>query len=288
MPFETIRTETADGILTVTLSRPEKLNAYNSQLGIELAQVFEDANGDDDVRVIVVTGEGRAFCAGADLSGGPTSFAGGEGSAYGESGDAWDDCRWVRAIYNCLKPSIAAINGPAFGVGFTMPLVMDMRIASTTAKFGPVFAKIGLFPEAAATWFLPRIVGVSQAMQWFFTAEIFDAAEAQRSGLVSEVVEPDALLARAYDIAGKIVRNTAPVSVAVTRQLFQRCSEAATPMELMLIDSQLNREAGLGKDVPAGVAALLAKQAPSFPGKVTTDMPPTFPWWTPEGRPQSA
>jgi enoyl-CoA hydratase/carnithine racemase len=285
MNYETILAETKHGVLTLTLNRPEKLNAYTAQMGADIEDAFIRADEDDDIRVVVVTGAGRGFCAGADVSAGSGAFdtAGSGGKVFGEGAGASDARRsgagFIGAIFNCRKPSIAAINGPAVGVGITLTLPMDIRIASSTAKVGFVFARRGLVPEAGSAWFLPRIVGFSQAMRWCLSGKVFDAAEALRGGLVTDVVEPDALLPRAEEIAREIAEETAPVSIALTRQLLWRFAGDEHPWDLLKVDAPLNIELGAAADVKEGVSAFLEKRKPKFPGRVSSDMPGHYPWW---------
>jgi enoyl-CoA hydratase/carnithine racemase len=227
--------------------------------------------------VIIVTGAGRGFCAGADISGGADAFNVNKGAAMFQGPRATRSRGgFVEAIYNCRKPSIAAINGPAVGVGITLCLPMDIRIASSEAKIGFIFARRGLVPEAGSAWFLPRLVGLDQALRWCLSGRIFGAQEAKDGGLVSDVVAPDQLLARAREIALEIAENTAPVSVAMTRQMLWQYSAAAHPFELLQMDGPLSVELGSGPDVREGVAAFLEKRKPSFPGKVSKDIPPGY------------
>jgi len=284
--YEAIRCETAGPVMTVTLNRPEKLNAYTAQMGAELADALAHADADDAVRVVILTGEGRGFCAGADLSAGADSFdtsAGGPGAKnFGDPAarDVRDQGRsFTHALFDCKKATIAAFNGPAVGVGITLALPTDIKIASSAARFGFVFARRGLAPEAASAWFLPQIVGLPQALRWCLTGEVFGADEALRGGLVSEVVEPDRLLPRAREIAEVIAANTAPVSIAVTRALLWRFASADLPFDLLKVDGPMVQTLGAGDDVKEGVSAFLEKRAPVFPGRVGTDMPPQYPWW---------
>src|SRR5580692_6275276 len=293
MDYAEILYDIKDGILTITLNRPEKLNAFTGVMQKELVDAFGRASKDDAVRVVVVTGAGRAFCAGADLSSGANAF---NFAARTDRPDRriegevdWSDER-VRdgggrvtlAIYECLKPVIAAVNGPAVGVGATMQLAMDIRIASETARFGFVFARRGIVPEACSSWFLPKIVGIAQALEWCFTGRVFDAAEAHRGGLVSEVIAPDKLLARAYELAAEIRDNTAPVAIALTRQMLWRLSGEDHPMGAHRLDSRGIFSRGASEDVKEGVMAFLEKRPPNFPQAVSKDMPPYFPWWEEE------
>ena len=284
MSDSTLIQQLDDGILTITLNRPDKLNAYTAQMGRELADAFRRADVDDAVRVVIVTGAGKAFCAGADISGDAASFGDtaklfGEGRSEATPRPAGG---FIEAIFDCRKPSIAAINGAAVGVGLTMTLPMDIRLAASGARFGCVFTRRGLVPEAASAWFLPRIVGLPRALRWSYLGRVFDAAEAERGGLIEPALAPDDLLPRAREIAREIADNTAPVAIALTRQLLWRFSAEAQPWGLLQIDTALNIHLGAGPDVREGVAAFLDKRAPAFPGKVSTDMPPQYPWWTPE------
>jgi enoyl-CoA hydratase/carnithine racemase len=285
MNYEQILAKVEHSVLTLTLNRPDKLNAYTAQMGAELEDAFIRADEDDDIRVVVVTGAGRGFCAGADVSAGSGAFdtAGSGGKVFGAGARASDARRsgagFIGAIFNCRKPSIAAINGPAVGVGITLTLPMDIRIASSSAKIGFVFARRGLVPEAGSAWFLPRIVGFSQAMRWCLSGKVFDAQEALRGGLITDVVEPDALLPRAEEIAREIADETAPVSIALTRQLLWRFASQDDPWGVLKVDAPLNIELGAAADVKEGVSAFLEKRKPKFPGKVSTDMPGHYPWW---------
>jgi enoyl-CoA hydratase/carnithine racemase len=272
-----LRTELEDEVLTVTLNRPEKLNAYTLAMGLELRDVFERASADDAVRVIIVTGAGRAFCAGADISGGSDSFAAGA-AARAAASESRIENRFVDAIMGCHKPSIAAINGPAVGVGVTMTLPMDIRIASSAARAGFVFARRGLVLEAGCAWFLPRIVGLPRALRWCYTGLLLDAREALDGGLISEVVEPPELLPRARAIARELIDGVSPVSVALTRHLLYRAVGEASPTPILELDAQLNRELGATADVREGVQAFLEKRPPAFPGRPSSDLPPSSPW----------
>lgn len=268
-----------DGVLTITLNRPEKLNAYTGQMGKEIAELVQAADHDDEVRVLVFTGAGRAFCAGADISAGSDSFGAAAEVTFGQGAEPGDDTRFIEALYRCTKPSIAAINGPAVGVGFTLPLAMDIRIAAKGAKFGPVFSRRGLLPEAGSAWFLPKIVGLSQAMRWCYSGKLFGADEALEAGLVSQLVEPEELMPCVYGIAAEIVQETSAISIAAMRQMFLRYSGAADPFDLLKVEGPLNRALGAGSDVAEGLAAFMEKRPPNFPGKVSKDLPPEVAAW---------
>ena len=279
MAYETLLYELDGPVLTITLNRPDKLNAYTAMMGAELTDAFQRADADDAVRVVIVTGAGRGFCAGADISGGAGAFdTAAEGSvAFAAPGaPRQEGGGFVDAIFNCRKPSIVAINGAAVGVGATLTLPMDIRIASSTARLGFIFARRGLVPEAGSAWFLPKLVGLPQALRWCLTGALIPAEEARAGGLVSEVVAPDDLLARAREIALEIAENTAPVSIALARQMLWRFSGEASPAGALAVDGRLSMELGAGPDVKEGVGAFLERRAPRFPGKVSTDMPA---WW---------
>lgn len=285
MSYETLLYEREGPVLTITLNRPDKLNAYTATMGRELEDAFRRADLDDEVRVVIVTGAGRGFCGGADISAGADAFnTSAEGSVAFADNATRDRPRgqgggFVEAIYSCRKPSIAALNGAAVGVGITLTLPMDIRLAVPGAKIGFVFARRGLVPEAGSAWFLPRLVGLPQALRWCLSGRLISAEEAQAGGLVSEIVEADALLARAREIALEIAENTAPISIALTRQMLWRFAGEPDPTSLLKIDGGFAFELGQGPDVREGVAAFLEKRPPQFTGKVSTDMPSNYPWW---------
>ena len=291
MAYEQILTDVDGDILTITLNRPEKLNAFTATMMNEMIDAFRGANKNDAIRAIVVTGAGRAFCAGADLSAGASTFdaqSRPDRQAAKNGEIDWSDervrdggGRLTLEIFECLKPVIAAVNGPAVGIGVTMQLAMDIRIASDTARFGFVFARRGIVPEAASSWFLPRIVGISQALAWCYSGKVFDAKEALAGRLVSEVVKPEELLPRAKAIAREIADNTAPVSVALIRQMMWKGLTMDHPMEAHKVDSRGIYSRGASADVREGVMAFLEKRPAKFPQAVSKDMPPYFPWWSP-------
>ena len=279
MQYQEILYSVADGILTLTLNRPDKLNAFTRTMLAELLDAFDRADADDAVRVIIVTGAGRAFCAGADLAAGAATFDADarpdRASGLQRDGGGLLTLR----IYEARKPVIAAINGAAVGVGVTMLLPMDIRIASSDARFGFVFARRGIVPEACSSWFLPRVVGIEQALEWAYSGRIFPAAEALQGRLVKEVVAPADLLIRARAIAADIVVNTSAVSVTLIRHMMWRMLGADHPMAAHRIDSRGIYHLGRAGDAKEGVSSFLEKRAPKFLGRVSHDMPEFFPWW---------
>jgi enoyl-CoA hydratase/carnithine racemase len=284
--LETTRYSVDRGIATITLNRPEKLNAYNAKMREELIALFDETDADDNVRVVIITGAGRAFCAGADLSGGGATFdrKANPGNLSREAlrvGEVYRDGGGTNTlrIYQSLKPVIGAINGPAVGIGATMQLPMDVRLASTEARFGFVFARRGITMEAASSWFLPRLVGMQTALEWCMSGRVFGADEALARGLVRSLHAPDELLPAAQALAREIADNAAPVSVALTRQMLWRMAAAPHPMFAHRIDSRSIQARGQSADAHEGVTAFLEKRPAVFPDKVSTDMPPFFPWW---------
>jgi enoyl-CoA hydratase/carnithine racemase len=281
--FTQILYDIADGIATITLHRPEKMNAFTHVMMNEMIAAFDLIDADDDVRVVIVTGHGdRAFCAGADLTPG-------DGGRVFSSGDVVETLSDPRVrdggglltlrIYQCKKPVIAAVNGAAVGVGVTMQLPMDFRLASETARFGFVFARRGIVPEAASSWFLPRLVGPQQALEWCYTGRIFDAHEALKGGLVRSVHPADELLAEAHKLAREIADNTAPVSIALTRQMLWRNAAMPHPMDAHRVDSRAIYRRSKSGDAMEGISSFLEKRTPHYPDKVSSDMPDFFPWW---------
>jgi enoyl-CoA hydratase/carnithine racemase len=281
MAFADIRYETSEGVGTITLYRPDKLNAVTTAMLAELRAALDMADADDAVRAVIVTGAGRAFCAGADLSTGGRTF---DRAARGDVSTADDEHRdggglVSLRIFEMKKPVIAAINGPAVGFGITLTLPMDIRLASTSARMGFVFARRGVVPEACSTWFLPRLVGISRAAEWIFTGRVFTAEEALRGGLVSQVVEPEQLLSTARALGCEIAENTAPVSVALSRQLLWKLLGADHPMDAHRLDSRCMAWTGRSADAFEGVTSFLEKRPPRFSGRPSADMPPFYPWW---------
>jgi len=305
--FEHVRYAVDDGIATLTLHRPERLNAVNTAMLREIVAALDTADGDDGVRVVIVTGAGRAFCAGADLGAGGRTFdvdvdVDYMGGPYGSphtpptrgamtspersSNDALEgheDGGGVVAlrVYDMNKPVIAAINGPAVGFGVTLTLPMDIRIASSEARLGFVFARRGVVPEACSTWFLPRLVGIARAAEWVYTGRVFDAEEARAGGLVSRVVAADALLPTARELALEIARHTSAVSVALARHMLWKMLGVDHPMDAHRLDSKAMAFTGRSADAYEGVTAFLEKRPARFPLRPSVDMPPFFPWWTP-------
>lgn len=278
--FQQIRYDVDGPVATITLHRPEQMNAFTSRMVHEMCAAFDLADADDVVRGVVVTGEGRAFCAGADLSAGGDTFKKGGSDIESATGVVRDGGGIVALrIFESRKPVVAAINGPAVGVGATMTLPMDIRIASTAARFGFVFTRRGIVPEAASSWFLPRIVGISQALEWSFAGRVFSADEALRGGLVRSVHEPDELIAAAHEIVVEIADHTAPVSVALTRQMMWRMLGAAHPMSAHRADSRAIQARGSTADTEEGVVSFLEKRPPVFPDRVSTDWVDVFPDW---------
>ena len=274
MDYQQVRYEVAGHVATITLDRPDRLNAFTVRMAEELIDAYGRADADDEVRAVVLTGAGRGFCAGADLSGGGGTFDYADGAVHEDEGG-----RVALRVFESVKPVIVAFNGPAVGVGVTMTLPADIRLASTTARFGLVFARRGIVVEAASSWFLPRLVGISRALEWSLTGRVFDAGEALAGGLVRSVHPPDELLPAAYALAAEIADNAAPVSVAVNRQLLWRMLGADHPMTAHIVDSRAVQERGASADAREGVSAFLDKRPASFPDRVSTGMPSFYPWW---------
>ena len=286
-PYTQIAYEVADHVATITLDRPDRLNAFTARMQRELCAALDEVDADPDVRAVVVTGRGRGFCAGADLGGGEASFdnssdlAAASGVVREADGRHRDEGGLVALrFFECTKPVIGAINGPAVGVGVTMTLPFDVRLASTTAKIGFVFARRGLVPEACSSWFLPRIVGISQAMEWCTTGKVFGADEALAGGLVRSVHPPADLLPAAHALAAEIASSTSAVSVTLTRALLWRMLGEPHPMSAHRVDSALIDDLGGGGDVHEGVMSFLEKRPAEFPNRVPADLPPSYPWWT--------
>ena len=281
--YETILYDVDGPVATITLNRPDKLNAYTAVMGAELAEALQAADADDAVRAIIVTGAGnRAFCAGADISSGANAFdTKAEGSVAFATPDRprQEGGGFVGALFDNRKPIIGAINGAAVGIGATVTLPFDIRICSDNARFGFVFSRRGLVPEAGSAWFLPQLVGLPTALRWCMIGNLIPAQEALAAGLVSEVLPAEDLLPRARAIAMEIAENTAPVSVALARQMLWRFAGEPSPAGALAVDGRLAMIRGAGPDVKEGVSAFLEKRPPDFPGRVSTDMPDLYPWW---------
>lgn len=281
MDYETILMEKPEpGIGLLTLNRPDRLNAWTRIMMQELIDAFRRADDDDDIRVMIVTGQGKAFCAGADLD--PAGFVGRGTTAPGEVPRDTAG-QLTLTIYDLKKPVIAAINGAAVGVGITMTLAMDVRIASSAARIGFVFNRRGMVPEGGSTWFLPRIVGISRASEWIVTGRIMAAEEALAGGLLSRVVAPDDLMPVAFDLAREILKNTSAISTALARQMVWRMLGADHPMEAHQIESRCLDYMFHSADLQEGVKSFLEKRPAEFPMKISTGMPEFYPWW--EDRP---
>lgn len=278
--FTQIRYDVTDGVATITLSRPEKMNAFTAVMMRELLQVFDVIDADDAVRAVIVTGDGKAFCAGADLSGGAKTFDDGDWSSPKDEHVRRDGGGQVTLrIFDCKKPVIAAINGAAVGIGATMTLPMDIRLASTSARIGFVFTRRGIVPEACSSWFLPRVVGISRAAEWVYTGRILNAQEAHDGGLIRAIHAPDELLPAARALAREIVDNTSGVSVALSRQLLWRMLGASHPMDAHRADSRGIQLRGRSSDAHEGVTSFLEKRAARFTDSVSSDLPDIFPDW---------
>ncbi|MFD5808747.1 crotonase/enoyl-CoA hydratase family protein [Rhodococcus aetherivorans] len=277
--MEHIALAVADGIATITLDRPDRLNAFTTTMEHELIAAYDRCDADDSVRAVVLTGAGRAFCAGADLSGGADTFA----QRLDEpSDDATADVRRdgggrvVLRMFECRKPIIAAINGPAVGVGITMTLAADFRLAADDARIGFVFNRRGLVPESCSTWFLPRLVPLQTALDWVYSGRIFDAAEAHTAGLVYALYPGAELLERAYALARSLTEHSAPVSVALSRQMMWRTLGAEHPMVAHRIETRGINLRGVGRDAREGISAFLEKRPAAFPDSVSADLPDLF------------
>jgi enoyl-CoA hydratase/carnithine racemase len=278
MDFEQITTETSEGVLTITLNRPDRLNAWTATMGSELIEAFDQADAEDDIRVIIVTGAGRGFCAGADLAGGGETFdyrARGGADAFPRDNGG----QFTLRVFESTKPVIAAINGPAVGVGATMTLPMDIRLASEDARMGFVFARRGIVPEAASSWFLPRAVGISRAMEWVATGRVFSAQEGLEGGLLRSLHPPGELLGAARELAREIADNTAPVSVALARRMLWTMLGAEHPMLAHRADSRGMLYRGQSADAAEGVTSFLEKRPARFSDRVSDGLPDILPGW---------
>lgn len=278
--YEQILFDVEDHIATITLNRPDKLNAFTGTMMNEIIDAFDRTDADDDVRAVIVTGAGRAFCAGADLSARGDTFSRGGSDVQTDAGVPRDGGGMTTLrMFDSKKPVIGAINGAAVGVGVTMTLPMDIRIASNAARFGFVFARRGIVPEAASSWFLPRLVGISQALEWSYSGRVFEADEALQGGLVRSLHAPDELLPAAREIAADIAQHSAPVSVSLTRQMMWRMLGAPHPMHAHRADSRAILERGRSADAKEGVESFLDKRAAVYPDRVSDGLPDVFPGW---------
>ena len=288
--YEQIKLEKDGPVAVITLHRPEKMNAFTGKMMYELIDAFDQTDADDDIRAVIVTGSGeRAFCAGADLSEGAKTFDYDARAADGEVGRTEEEDvqrdgggRLTLRIFESLKPVIGAINGAAVGVGVTMQLPMDIRIASDNARFGFVFNRRGINPEAASSWFLPRLVGISKALEWCYSGKVFPAQEAFEGGLVRSIHPQAELMDEAKAIAMEIAENTAAVSTTLTRHMMWRMLGADHPMDAHIVDSAAIYERGQSPDAKEGVMSFLEKRKPTYPVKVSDGMPSFFPWWDDE------
>ncbi len=283
--FDEIKLDINDGIAVLTLYRPEKMNAFTGKMMLEMIEAFDITDADDDVKVVIVTGHGdRAFCAGADLSSGGDTFDYKKRQGDGPGRETEEDLlrdgggRVTLRIFNSKKPVIGAINGAAVGIGATMQMPMDIRIASETARYGFVFARRGIVPEAASSWFLPRLVGISKALEWCYSGKVFPAAEAMEAGLVRSLHKPEDLMPAAIEIAREIIDNTAPVSVSALRRMMWSMMTMQHPMDAHNLDSRMIWERGRTEDAREGVTSFLEKRAPNYPCKVSDGLPEGFPW----------
>ena len=277
--LETVRTEVRENSLIIYLSREERMNAFTLTMQQEIVKVLDDAEENDDIKAIIFTGDGKAYCAGADLSSGGDTFDNRKGRE--RTNDVVRDSGGLLTLrlFKCKKPLIAAVNGAAVGIGATMLLPMDTRICSDQARFGFVFAKRGIVPEAASSWFLPRLIGINKALELCYTGKVIPAEEAKEIRLVSEILNQDKLIDRALEIAKEFTAESSQISIALTRQMMWRMLGADDPMEAHKIDSRAVFELGQSGEAIEGVNSFLEKRPPSFPGKVSKDMPSFFPWW---------
>ena len=279
MSYSQILYDVEDGVLTITMNRPEKLNAFTGTMMTEMIDAFDRSDADDSIRAVIVTGAGRAFCAGADLGAGGATFDA-DGRADRPKGLNRDGGGLLTLrIFDSKKPVIAAVNGPAVGIGVTMTLAMDIRIAADVARFGFVFARRGIVPEACSSWFLPRIVGISRALEWAYSGRVFPADEALAGGLVRSLHPKEELISTARGIAREIADNTSAISVTLIRQMMWRMLGADHPMEAHKLDSRGVYYPGRSPDAREGVEAFLEKRSAKFPGKVSKDLPEFYPWW---------
>ena len=278
MTFKTLLYDVQDHILTITLNRPEQLNSFNGEMLSDLLEAFDRSDADDEVRAVIITGAGRGFCAGADLSSGDSTWEGHEEKlSEAKRGDGGGEVS--RRIFRSLKPVIVAFNGPAVGVGLTFPLAADVRIAAKGIKMGFVFSARGIIPEGCSTWFLPRIVGISKALEWCFSARIFKSEEALEAGLVRSLHDADELIPAARALAAEFVESKSSISNTVLRQMMWRMLGASDPIEAHRLDTAGINQLATSEDAKEGINSFLEKRPANFPGKVSKDLPEFFPWW---------
>ena len=277
--FETLRTETKENSLIIYLSREERMNAFTLTMQQELVAALDEAENMDEIKSIIFTGDGKAYCAGADLSSGGDTFDNRKGREKTNNVVRDSGGLLTLRLFKSKKPLIAAVNGAAVGIGATMLLPMDFRICSEEARFGFVFAKRGIVPEAASSWFLPRLVGITKALELCYSGKIISAEEAEDINLVSEVLPKEQLIDRALAVANEFTAESSQISIALTRQMMWRMLGADDPMEAHKIDSRGVFELGQSGEAIEGVKSFLEKRPPSFPGKVSKDMPSFYPWW---------
>ena len=279
MSFNTILYEVEDNILTITLNRPDSLNAFNGEMCSDLIRAFDMSDADDDVRAVIITGAGRGFCAGADLAKGADTWEGHEEALEKKKNIGDGGGELSRRIFNSLKPVIVAFNGPAVGVGLTFPCAADIRMAAKNIKMGFVFAARGIIPEGCSSWFLPRLVGISKTLEWCYTARVFRSEEALEAGLVRSLHEPEDLIPAARELAREMTETSSAVSNTVIRHMMWRMLGASHPIEAHRIDTLGINALGVSADAKEGITSFLEKRKPNFPGRVSKDLPDYFPWW---------
>lgn len=279
MSFNTILYEVEDNILTITLNRPDSLNAFNGEMCSDLIRAFDMSDADDDVRAVIITGAGRGFCAGADLAKGADTWEGHEEALEKKKNIGDGGGELSRRIFNSLKPVIVAFNGPAVGVGLTFPCAADIRLAAKNIKMGFVFAARGIIPEGCSSWFLPRLVGISKTLEWCYTARVFRSEEALEAGLVRSLHEPEDLIPAARELAREMTETSSAVSNTVIRHMMWRMLGASHPIEAHRIDTLGINALGVSADAKEGITSFLEKRKPNFPGRVSKDLPDYFPWW---------
>ena len=281
MEYKNILLEQQDNIAVLSLNRPNKLNAFTFSMMEEMIAALDALDADDSVHALIITGKGRAFCAGADLSSGQDTFNPSFDDFAVQESDFRRDSGGILTLrmYKFLKPIVMACNGPAVGIGASMQLAADIRLASDQARFGFVFNNRGIVPDACSSWFLPKIVGISRALELTYSGRIIDAQEALQLNLVSSIHDSEDLLSSAVDITKKMVQNSAPVSISLTRQMLWRSLESSGPYDAHVIESKAIDSRGASEDAKEGVSSFLGKRPAEFKNKVSSDMPEFFPWW---------